>query len=97
MRKTSRVYASSYCDEVAPDLEHLEGGFVHHTGKTRMTGCMEGQAIAIGKLIAELMSNEHWSSFEDRMEYANLIMQIVDAMDESGQIRRVLHLATREK
>ena len=96
MSKTSRVYASSYYTVEEPNLVHLEGGFTHHVGKTyaSASGCLEGHAVAIGQLIAQLMNRE-FLTFEERVDYANIIMQVVDELDKTGEAHRAMRLASR--
>lgn len=94
MRHTSRVYATSYCTEEAPNLVHLEGGFLSRPGKVFATGCLEGHAVAIGQLIAQLMNRE-FLTFQERVDYAGIIMQVVDGMDETGEAKRAMRLASR--
>ena len=98
MRKSSKVCATSHFRVIPPgtDTEHPEGGFYFYPDKIKTTGCLEGQAVAVGRILADLM-NHDWMEFEDRMEYANMINEVMDSLDDSGEARRVLHLATRER
>lgn len=93
----SKVSAKTHCEEVpVGHPEHPEGGFVFWCDGAKMSGCMEGQAIALGVMIGELM-NHDWMGFEERMEYANLLKEAMESVDETGEARRVMHLATRDK
>ena len=95
MKRAATIYATSFYREEAPNLVNLEGGFYLTPGKTKASGYLEGQAVIVGQIIAQLM-NQKYLTFGDRVDYANIMMSIVDHLDTTGEARRALSLATRE-